>query len=45
MLLYSTMYELLDPEIEVQRVRSYGLQILHYLFSAVVRWVSLELCP
>ena len=38
--------ELLDPETKVQRVRSYGLSILHYLLSVdVVFCVSSELCP
>ena len=27
------MYELLDPETKVQRVRCYALEILHYLVS------------
>ena len=40
------MYELLDPEAKGQRVRSYGLQILHHLLSVdVVLCVSLDLCP
>ena len=40
------MYELLDPETKVQRVGSYGLQILIYLLSVdVVLCVALEGCP
>ena len=27
----TTLYELLDPETKVQRVRSYGLYIFHYI--------------
>ena len=38
------LYELLDPETKVQRVRSYGLSILHSLLSVdVVLGVSWEL--
>ena len=41
---YYCMHEQLDPETDVQRVRSYGLQILHYLLSVdVVLCVPLQL--
>ena len=29
-------YQLLDPKIKLQRVRPYGLYVLHYLVSVVV---------